>query len=102
MPGGELADDEEPEPVAVRQVELRRVGQTPVDLVVLLEARPRPRSSTSTASPLATTSARTSTLVCGGEKIVAFSSSSAIRCTTSATVAPAMAISGIGAIVMRV
>ncbi len=49
---------------------------------------PRPRSSTSTASPLGTSCAETCTWVYGGEKVVPFSISSAIRWITSATACP--------------
>lgn len=49
---------------------------------------PRPRSSTSTASPEVTRLARSSTWVCGAENTVAFSTSSASRWMTSATACP--------------
>ena len=49
---------------------------------------PRPRSSTSTTTPLATRSALTVTSVLAGEFVVAFSISSASRWITSATADP--------------
>ncbi len=49
---------------------------------------PSPRSSTSITNPLATSSPRISTWVCGGEKIVAFSTSSASRWMTSVAEEP--------------
>ncbi|MCF0090706.1 hypothetical protein B0E37_05823 [Streptomyces sp. MH192] len=49
---------------------------------------PRPRSSTSTASPAVTRLTRSRTWVCGAENTVAFSTSSASRWMTSATACP--------------
>ncbi len=49
---------------------------------------PRPRSSTSIARPAVTYWARSSTVVCGAENSVAFSTSSARRWMTSATAWP--------------
>ena len=50
---------------------------------------PRPRSSTSATRPVPARSALTSILVFGGEKTVAFSTSSATRWMTSLTAFPA-------------
>ncbi len=52
---------------------------------------PSPRSSISTANPRPTTSPLISTGVFGGEKMTAFSASSAIMWMTSATAGPLMA-----------
>ena len=52
---------------------------------------PRPRSSISTAKPLATMSPETRTGVYGGDSVVAFSMSSASRWMTSATAGPVSA-----------
>ncbi len=52
---------------------------------------PRPRSSISIANPLATVSPLTRTCVNGGERVVAFSTSSASRWITSVTAEPASA-----------
>ncbi len=57
---------------------------------------PRPRSSTSIAKPLATACPLTRTGDCGGENVVAFSTTSASRWMTSATAEPSSATRGSG------
>ena len=54
VPSGQLADDEQPELVAVSEVELRRAGEAPVEASRSWALRPRPRSSTSATRPLPT------------------------------------------------
>src|ERR1700748_3385646 len=57
---------------------------------------PRPRSSISIANPLATFSPVTRTWVNGGDRVVAFSISSASRWITSVTAEAAQARAGLG------
>ena len=92
VPLGELAGDEQAEPVAVGQVELRRVGEVAVDLRQPVCARCRGRGPRSRrripGRPRRPGSAR----ACWAESTtVAFSASSAIRWMTSATACPATA-----------
>ena len=88
-PRGELADHEQAELLAAGPGRTRRAGQVLVDLRELVVVMPRPRSSTSATRPAPTRSARTSIRVLGGEKAVAFSTSSAMRWMTSLTASPA-------------